>query len=121
MQSLKRCTLSWPIWLFPSVASGSSLPANSRHVFSNDDPCAAREGVANAMRESTSTIVFISLSKFSALAGARCGQLSPQFRTADVRAMAPILKEVPPEPLTITDIAVRVRKPGFVSVEEWLL
>jgi hypothetical protein len=38
-----------------------------------------------------------------------------------VRAIAPIQKEVPPELVTITDIAVRVRKPGFVPVEEWLL
>src|SRR5213078_3801709 len=55
----------------------------------------------------------------SALAGARlCGHLSPQFRTADVRAIAPILKKVSPELLTITDLAVRVREPGFVPVEE---
>ena len=38
-----------------------------------------------------------------------------------MRAIAPIQKEVPPELVTITDIAVRVRKLGFVPVEEWLL
>src|SRR5262245_35960216 len=54
------------MWLFPSVASGSSLPANSRHIFSNDDGLwPAKEGVVNAMRESASTIVFISLSGFA--------------------------------------------------------
>jgi hypothetical protein len=31
-QSLKRCTLSWPSWLRPSVASGSSLPTIARHI-----------------------------------------------------------------------------------------
>ena len=59
-QSLKRCTLSWPSWLRPSVASGCSLPTNARHSFSNDDLCAAYEGAANAMRENTSRMVLIS-------------------------------------------------------------
>ena len=59
-QSLKRCTLSCPMWLFPSVPSGSSLPTNARHSFSNDDLCAAYEGAANAMRENTSRMVLIS-------------------------------------------------------------
>src|SRR3954451_5426573 len=31
-QSLKRCTLSWPSWLRPSVASGTSLPTITRHI-----------------------------------------------------------------------------------------
>src|SRR5215468_9509673 len=53
------------MWLFPSVASGSSLPANSRHIFSNDGLWPAKEGVVNAMRESDSIIVFISLSGFA--------------------------------------------------------
>ena len=48
------------MWLFPSVASGSSLPTNARHSFSNDDLCAAYEGAANAMRENTSRMVLIS-------------------------------------------------------------
>src|SRR6476660_4247155 len=59
-QSLKRCTLSCPMWLFPSVPSGSSLPTNARHSFSNDDLCAAYEGAANAMSENTSRMVLIS-------------------------------------------------------------
>ena len=59
-QSLKRCTLSCPMWLFPSVPSGSSIPTNARHSFSNDDLCAAYEGAANAMRENTSRMVLIS-------------------------------------------------------------
>jgi hypothetical protein len=31
-----------------------------------------------------------------------------------------MLKKVPPEMLTITDLAVRVREPGFVPVDERL-
>jgi hypothetical protein len=50
MQSLKHCTLLTHM-AFPSVASGSSLPTSSRHIFSNDGLCAAKEGAASAMRE----------------------------------------------------------------------
>ena len=39
---------------------------------------------------------------------------------ADVRAIAPILKKVPPELLTITNLTVRVREPGFVPIDEEL-
>ena len=35
-QSLKRCTLSWPTWLRPSVASGSSGPTIWRHFSASD-------------------------------------------------------------------------------------
>src|SRR4029079_2433034 len=35
-QSLKRCTLSWPTWLRPSVASGSSGPTILGHFFESD-------------------------------------------------------------------------------------
>jgi hypothetical protein len=111
MQSLKRCTLSWPTWLRPSVASGSSLPTNARHIFANDGLCAAREGVAKAMRESISTIVFISLSWFLRSVERDCGRLSPQ-------AITPILKKVSPELLAITDPAVRIREPGLVPIDE---
>ena len=36
------------------------------------------------------------------------------------RVVSGRLKEVPPELLTIADIAVRVREPGLVPVEGWL-
>src|SRR5262249_29246474 len=59
MQSLKRCTCSWPTRLRPPSPSRSSLPTSSWHLFSIDGFCAARAGAARATSANVSTIVLI--------------------------------------------------------------
>src|SRR4029079_6748384 len=68
-QSPKRCACIWPMWLRPSP-SVISLPTISRHFCSSDGLscrgwvfCAACGGAANAIRESNSTIILISVSE----------------------------------------------------------
>src|SRR5262245_3129348 len=93
MQSLKRCTLSWPSWLRPSVASGTSLPASWRHTFSNDLLCAAKEEEPKATRESTTTIILIFALHVSALCRATEGIIDTSRLGRDVR-YATEIKEI---------------------------